>query len=193
MNPNPHMDVTHLLLAWRQGHEEALEKLLPIVREELRQLAHGYMRRESPGNILQTTALINEVYLRLIDARQQPWQNRAHFYGVCARLMREILVDYARTRNRLKRGGHAAHIPLEDALEVTSKRRTDLVELDDALNALATVDSRKSRVVELRFFGGLTVEETAEALNISAETVMRDWIWAKAWLYRQLEKGHQGR
>jgi RNA polymerase sigma factor (TIGR02999 family) len=188
MNPNSGTDVTHLLLAWAQGHGEAMEKLLPIVHEELHRLAHRHMQRESPGHILQTTALINEVYLRLVDAREQRWQNKTHFYGICAHLMRQILVDYARSRNRLKRGGHAAQVPLEDAIELTSERPTDLVALDDALNALADVDSRKSRVVELRFFGGLSVGETAELLSVSPETVMRDWSWAKAWLYRELER-----
>jgi RNA polymerase sigma-70 factor (ECF subfamily) len=188
MNPRRPMDVTQLLLAWQQGQEQALEKLLPIVHEELHQLAHRYMQRESPDHVLQTTALVNEVYLRLVDAKEQRWQNRAHFFGICARLMRQILVDYARLRDRLKRGGRAAQVPMEDALELTSERPLDLVALDDALNALATVDERKGRVVELRFFGGLSVEETAAVLGVSPETVMRDWVWAKAWLFRELER-----
>lgn len=163
-------------------------KRLPIVYEELCALARSYMRRESPGHILQTTALVNEAYLRLVDAPHQQWQNRAHFFGICARLMRQILVDYARSLHRLKRGGHAALAALDEALLLTDERGMDLVALDDALNALADIDSRKSRVVELRFFGGLSVEETAEVLRVSPETVMRDWVWAKAWLFRQLEK-----
>lgn len=188
MNPNPPTDVTHLLLAWHEGDEEALERLLPIVYQELHQLAHRHMQQEAPGHILQTTALVNEVYLRLIDAREQRWQNRAHFFGICARLMRQILVDYARSRKRLKRGGHAARVPLEEALTLSSERATDLVALDDALNALASVDTRKGRVVELRFFGGLSVEETAEVLGVSPDTVMRDWVWSKAWLFREMER-----
>lgn len=187
MNPNPPTDVTHLLLAWHEGDEEALERLLPIVYQELHQLAHRHMQRESRGHILQTTALVNEVYLRLIDAREQRWQNRAHFFGICARLMRQILIAYARSRKRLKRGGHVAQVPLEEALALASERATDLVALDDALDALANVDKRKSRVVELRFFGGLSVEEAAEVLGVSPETVMRDWVWSKAWLFREME------
>jgi RNA polymerase sigma factor (TIGR02999 family) len=146
------------------------------------------MRRESPGHILQTTALVNEAYLRLIDARHQQWQNRAHFFGICARMMRQILVDYARSLHRLKRGGDAPQVSLDEALVVSGERDIDLVALDDALNVLAAVDSRKSRVVELRFFGGLSVEETSEVLKVSPETVMRDWVWAKAWLFREVKK-----
>lgn len=188
MRSIPSVEVTQLLLSWRQGQEEALERLLPIVFEELCQLAHCYMRRESPGHILQTTALVNEAYLRLIDTQHQQWQNRAHFFGICARMMRQILVDYARSLHRLKRGVDAPQVSLEEALVVSDERDIDLVALDDALNALAAVDSRKSRVVELRFFGGLSVEETAEVLKVSPETVMRDWVWAKAWLFREMEK-----
>lgn len=188
MRSIPSAEVTHLLLSWRQGQEEALERLLPIVYEELCQLAHCYMRRESPGHVLQTTALVNEAYLRLIDAQHQQWQNRVHFFGICARMMRQILVDYARSLHRLKRGGDAPQVSLDEALVVSDERDIDLVALDDALNALTAVDSRKSLVVELRFFGGLSVEETAEVVKVCPETVMRDWVWAKAWLYREMAK-----
>jgi RNA polymerase sigma factor (TIGR02999 family) len=175
-------------VSWRQGEEEALEKLLPIVFEELHQLAHCYMRRESPGHILQSTALVNEAYMRLIDAQHQPWQNRAHFFGICARMMRQILVDYARSMHRLKRGGVAPQVSLDEAMVLPDEKDIDLIALDDSLKALAETDERKSRVVELRFFGGLSVEESAEVLKVSPETVMRDWVWAKAWLYREMAK-----
>ena len=180
--------VTELLLAWSQGEEAALEKLVPRVHAELRRLAHRYMAGERPGHTLQTTVLVNEAYLRLINARQVGWQNRAHFFAVSAQLMRRILVDFARSRNYLKRGGGAQKVTLDEALVVSQEPGQDLVALDDALKALAVTDARKSRVVELRFFGGLSVEETAEVLKVSADTVTRDWRLAKVWLAREMGK-----
>ena len=181
--------VTDLLVAWSGGDEQALEKLMPLVHGELRRLARRQMAGERQGHTLQTTALINEAYLRLIDLTRIRWQDRAHFLAISARLMRRILVDHARTRRYAKRGGGAAKVSLDEALVVTSDPRPDLVALDDALKALAAVDSRKSQVVEMRFFGGLSVEETAEALGVSPQTVMRDWHLAKVWLLRELGKG----
>jgi len=183
----PHA-VTRLLLAWSQGEQAALEKLAPLVYAELRRIAHRYMNRERRGHTLQTTELVNEAYLRLIDASQVRWQDRAHFFAISAQLMRRILVDFARSRNYLKRGGGAKRTTFDEALVVTIQRGKDLVALDDALEALALKDARKSRVVELRFFGGLSVEETAEVLRVSPDTVHRDWRLAKAWLAREMEK-----
>lgn len=187
MKTPANQDVTQLLLAWRSGDDAALEKLVPLVYEELRRLARLYMRRERAGHTLQTTALVNEAYLRLVDVSKVRWQNRAHFFAVSAQLMRRILVDFARSRNYQKRGGDARRASFAEALAVSSEENPDIVALDDALKALADVDQRKSQVVELRYFGGLSVEETAEALNVSPETVKRDWRLAKAWLLRQLE------
>jgi len=191
-------ELTQWLIAWSQGDESALNRLIPLVHEELRRLAKRYMRRERgqrPGHTLQTTALVNEAYLRLIDANQVQWQNRAHFFAISARLMRRILVDYARAHSYAKRGGGAQHIQLEEAAVFTKESATDLVALDDALDALATIDERKTRVIELRFFGGLSVEETAEVLKVSPDTVMRDWRLAKSWLLRELsgEKNDESR
>jgi RNA polymerase sigma-70 factor, ECF subfamily len=180
-------DFTRLLLAWNGGDDSALQKLVPQVYQELRRLAKRQMRGEHPDHTLQTTALINEAYLRLVDLKNVQWQNRAHFFALCARLMRNILVDFARSRNYAKRGGGAQPISLEEAPVVTPS--TDLVAVDDALKALAKVDDRKAQVVELRFFGGLTVEESAEVLKVSAETVRRDWRLAKVWLLRELSRG----
>jgi len=177
--------VTELLLAWAEGDQLALERLVPLVHTELHRLARSYMRREHAGHSLQTTALVNETYLRLVDASRVDWQNRAHFFALCGRLMRRILVDHARSRRFLKRGGGAIRVTLSDGL-VLSERTTDLVALDDALNALAAIDPRKSQVVEMRFFAGLSVVETAEALSVSPETVMRDWKLAKVWLLREI-------
>ena len=179
-------EVTRLLQAWGLGDDSALERLMPLVYNELHRLAHRYMAGEQPGQTLQTTALVHEVYLRLVDANDIDWQNRAHFFGLCARLMRRILIDFARSRNYQKRGGHFAHIELEEAATVSAVVGSELLAVDEALKQLAVVDVRKSEVVELRFFGGLTVEETATALRVSEETVMRDWKLAKAWLLRQL-------
>jgi RNA polymerase sigma-70 factor (ECF subfamily) len=180
--------VTRLLQAWGQGEDAALEELLPLVHQELRRLARRYMFGERPGHTLQTTGLVNEAYLRLVNSRKVNWQNRAHFFAISAQLMRRILVDYARTRGYQKRGGGVPKITLDEALMGPHERGRDIVALDDALNALADVDPRKSKVVELRFFGGLSVEETAEVLKVSPDTVMRDWRLAKAWLAREMGK-----
>lgn len=182
-------EVTALLLAWSQGDQTALEKLTPLVYQELRRLARGYMGHERAGHTLQTTALVHEAYLRLVDSSRVRWQNRAHFFAVSAQLMRRILVDFARARQYQKRGGEAVRVSLAEAFEVAEGQEADLVALDDALQSLAAVDPRKSRVVELRFFGGLSVEETAEVLQVSPDTVMRDWRLAKLWLLREISKG----
>jgi RNA polymerase sigma factor (TIGR02999 family) len=179
-------EITQLLLAWSQGDRSALDQLIPLVYEELRRLAKHYMAQERAGHTLQTTALVNEAYLRLIDASQVRWQNRAHFFAVSAQLMRRILVDFARSHHQLKRGGEARRVSLNEALEVSAGQEADLVALDEALSALAALDRRQSQVVELRFFGGLSVEETAEVLKVSATTVRRDWTLARAWLHREL-------
>jgi RNA polymerase sigma factor (TIGR02999 family) len=181
-------EVTGLLLAWSAGEQSAFEKLVPLIYAELRRVAHRYMGRERPGHSLQTTALLNEAYLRLIDASRVRWQNRAHFFAVSAQLMRRILVDFARSRHYLKRGGAVQKVSLDEALVVSNGRGEDLVALDNALNALAAIDARKSQVVELRFFGGLSVEETAEVLKVSPDTVLRDWRLAKVWLAREMRK-----
>jgi RNA polymerase sigma factor (TIGR02999 family) len=177
--------ITGLLQAWSQGNEAALAELTPLVYAELYKVARGYMGRERRDHSLQATGLVNECYLRLVDARQVLWQNRAHFFALSARLMRRILVDFARARQYGKRGGWAQHVTLDEQALTTEPGR-DLVALDDALSALATLDERKSRVVEMRFFGGLSHEETAEALGISTKTVMREWQVAKVWLLREL-------
>jgi RNA polymerase sigma factor (TIGR02999 family) len=179
-------EVTQLLQAWSAGEHGALDKLVPMVYQELRRLAKHYMAHEAPGHTLQTTALVNEAYLRLVDVKQLNWQNRAHFFGVSAQLIRRILVDHARSRRSLKRGGDGLAVSLDEALLVWRERGPDLVALDDALKTLAATDPRRGRVVELRFFGGLSVEETAEVVRVSPETVMHDWKFAKAWLLREL-------
>jgi len=179
-------DVSRLLARWKNGDEAALQELVPIVHDELRRLARRQMAGERPGRTLQPTALVNEAYLRLADLRQMQWQDRAHFFAMAARLMRRILVDAARTRGYQKRGGGAQRVSFTQALAVAEVPSTDVVKLDDALEALAQIDARKSRVVELRFFGGLSVDETAEVLQVSRETVKRDWTFAKLWLLRQL-------
>lgn len=181
-------EITTLLLAWGSGDRAALDQLMPLVHDELRRMAHRYLGRERAGHTLQSAALVNEAYLKLIGERQMDWQNRAHFFAVAARVMRQILVDYARTRNRDRRGGGAQRVSLEDALAVASEQSAELVALDDALHGLAAFDERKSKVAELRFFGGLSVEETAEVLQVSPVTVMREWRLAKAWLYRELSR-----
>jgi len=185
IKPSP-MEITQLLLAWGQGEQSALDQLVPLVYDELHRLAHHYMGHERPGHTLQTSALVNEAYLRLIDSSHVRWQNRAHFFAVSAQLMRRILVDFARSRNNLKRGGNVRHVSLDEALLVARESSIDLVALDDALKALAALHERQSQVVELRFFGGLSVEETAEVLHVSKGTVNGDWDHAKAWLYGQL-------
>ena len=181
-------DISGLLRAWSDGDQSALGRLTPIVYDELHRLARRYMRHERPGHSLQTSALVNEAYLRLVDYERMEWQNRAHFFAVSAQLMRRILVDHAR-RHNLKRGGGVEHVALEEAAVVGGDQGTDLVALDDAMNALARIDPRKVQVVEMRFFGGLSVEETAEVLKVSTVTVKRDWRAARAWLYRELTGG----
>ena len=178
-----------MLQAWSKGDKNALDQIIPIVHEELKRLAHIYMRGERPGHTLQTTALVNEAYLRLIDADNVSWQDRTHFFAVAARLMRRILVDFARSRNFQKRGGEANRVSFDEALQVSLEPDPDLVALDAALDDLAKVDQRKAEVVELRYFGGLSIEETAEALQVSEETVKRDWRLARSWLLKQLERG----
>jgi RNA polymerase sigma factor (TIGR02999 family) len=185
-------ELTGLLMAWGEGNRDALERLTPMVDVELRRIAEAYLSRERPGHILQTTALVNEAWMRLIDWQKSEWQNRAHFFGVAASLMRKILVTEARRRGRLKRGGDGLQVPLSDAAMVAHGNHLDLIALDDALNALAEFDERKIRIVELRFFGGLSVAETAEALRISERTVAREWELARSWLYRQLSNDASG-
>jgi RNA polymerase sigma factor (TIGR02999 family) len=182
----PSQEMTQLLLAWGDGDQAALEKLTPLVYAELHRLAKGYMFGEQPGHTLQTTALINEAYLRLIDWKNVRWQNRAHFFGVAAQVMRRILVDFARTRHCIKRGGAAQHVSLDEAVTIHGTRSAEFITLDEAINSLAEIDRRKSQVVELRFFGGLTAKETAEVLKVSQRTVEREWNLARAWLYREL-------
>jgi RNA polymerase sigma-70 factor, ECF subfamily len=178
--------VTRLLQAWSRGEHDALERLVPLVYQELHRLAHRYMRGERHGHTLQSTALVHEAYERLVDLRAVNWQDRAHFFAVSAQTMRRILVDYARSRRYQKRGGDAPHVPLNEAVALFPERRHDIVALDDALSTLGRVDPRKAQVVEMRFFGGMSLKETAEVLHVSAETVLRDWRLAKVWLLREL-------
>jgi len=185
MRPAQH-EVTKLLRDWSDGDESALHKLTPLVYDELHRLAHQHMRRENAGHMLQTSALVNEAYLRLIDASQVRWENRAHFFGIAARLMRRILVDDARRRNFDKRGGHTIHVPLDEVLTVPQQQAVNLVALEDALKRLASFEARQSEIVELRFFGGLSVDETAEVLKVSPRTVMREWNFARAWLRKEM-------
>ncbi|MGH9760134.1 MAG: sigma-70 family RNA polymerase sigma factor [Blastocatellia bacterium] len=184
--PSSTGDVTQLLIDWSGGDQTALEKLMPIVYGELRRLASNYLRKERQGHTLQTSDLVNEAYLRLVDYKNLEWRNRAQFFAVAAQAMRRILVDYARKRRYAKRGGGTLAVPLDDSAVLSRERSADLVALDDALNTLASVDPRKSRIVELRFFAGLNIEETAEVLGVSPGTVMRDWTIAKGWLYREM-------
>jgi RNA polymerase sigma-70 factor (ECF subfamily) len=179
-------DVTRLLVDWSNGDQAALDRLLPLVNDELRQLARRYMRRESPGHTLQTSALINEAYLRLIDQKRVRWQNRAHFFGVAAQLMRRVLIDHARSHRYAKRGGGALKVSLDEAAAVTEARAAELLAVDEALEKLTKMDARKGRIVELRFFGGLTEVEAAEVMGVSLPTAQREWRAAKAWLRRML-------
>ena len=192
MRTHSPQEITRLLVAWGDGDQSALEELAPLVHSELHRLAHHYMSRERPGHTLQTSALVNEAYIRLIDWKSVRWQSRAHFFGVAAQLMRRILVDFARDRQYLKRGGGALRVSLGEAAAFTECRGADLVALDEALTALAEVDRRKGQVVEMRFYGGLSVEEVAEVLKVSEETVRRDWRLAKVWLLRELGREATG-
>jgi RNA polymerase sigma-70 factor (ECF subfamily) len=180
-------NLTGLLVEWREGDAAALERLMPLVYDHLRRIAHRYVQRERDGHTLQTSALVNEAYLRLAD-QKVIWQNRAHFFAVTARVMRHILIDHARRRRYVKHGGDARPVPIEEAATMSMERAAELIALEEALEELAQLDQRKSRVVELRYFGGLSLEETAEALNVSLMTVRRDWRAAKAWLYRRLKE-----
>ena len=184
-------NVTQLLLGWGQGDKEALDRLVPIVYDELRRQAARYLRRERVGHTLQTTALIHEAYLRLVDQKNVHWQNRAHFFGIAAQLMRRILVDHARTKKRAKRGGSDVRVSLGDVQAVVKGKDLDVVALDEALDRLSEIDEQQSKIVELRFFSGLTVEETAEVLGISTATVKRDWSMARAWLHREISNDEQ--
>jgi len=181
----PH-EVTTLLKKWCDGDERALEQLMPLVHDELHRLAHQHMRREGPGHILQTSALINEAYLRLVEQPEIRWENRNHFFGIAARLMRRIIVDDARKRNSAKRGGSLIQVPLDEATSVVQEQAANVVALDEALKTLETIDVRQGQIVELRFFGGLSIEETANVLKVSPGTVMRDWTFARAWLRNEL-------
>jgi RNA polymerase sigma factor (TIGR02999 family) len=187
--PNQNPDVTALLLAWRAGDEGALGRIVPLVQEELRQIARRCLRSERPDHSLQATALVNEAYLRLIDARRVNWQNRMHFLAMSARLMRRVLVDYARTKGAEKRGGDMVKVSLSEAADRADDLGADVVALNDALETLEKIDERKGRIVELRFFAGLSVEETAAVLDVSPQTVARDWTFAKAWLRHELKRG----
>ncbi len=182
-------DITGLLLDWGSGDKAALDRLIPLVYKELRRMAHQYMRRERAGNTLQTSALINEAYIRLIDYKKMRWQDRAHFFAVAAQAMRRILVERARSRGRDKRGGAAQRVSLDEAADVAAERAADIIALDDALTYLSAIAPRKGQIVELRYFGGLNIDETAEVLGVSSPTVQREWRAAKAWLYRAISEG----
>src|SRR6186997_2878273 len=186
--PSTRQEVTQLLGDWSGGNERALEKLIPLVQPELHRLAHYYMSRERAGHTLQTTALLDEAYLRVVDDNERTWRNRTHFVATAAQLMRRIMVDHARQRHSLKRGGGALKVTLDEAALVTETRSEELLALDEALQSLAAQDPRKSQIVELRYFGGLSVKETAEFLKLSQRTVEREWTMAKAWLYRELSE-----
>ncbi len=181
-------DVTQLLKDWNGGDQAAADKLMPLVYEELRRLAHQYMRREKPGHTLQTSALVNEAYVRLVDQAKIQWEGRAHFFGIAARLMRQILVDQARRKNFAKRGGGAIRVSLDSTDAIAQQQSANVMALDEALKTLEQTDPRKSRIVELRFFGGMSIEETAEALKVSPGTVMREWTFARAWLRNQMSQ-----
>jgi RNA polymerase sigma factor (TIGR02999 family) len=185
MTPASH-EITQLLKDWGDGDQSARDQLVPLVYDELRRMAHRHMRKERPGHTLQTSALVNEAFVKLVNQKEVRWQNRAHFFGLAAQMMRRILVDHARSRHYAKRGGSAQQVSFDDALIVSQERADEVVALDDALQELAQLDQRKSKIVELRFFGGLSIEETAELLDVSPGTVMRDWTLAKAWLHKQI-------
>ena len=186
MNRDPSSPVTELLVRWREGDREALEALMPLVYDELRRLAHHYLRQERSDHTLQSTALVHEAYLRLAGQNAPQWQNRAHFFGIAAHIMRQILVEYARGRGAAKRGGSACRVSLDETIALPDQMDVDIVELDRALTGLAELDAQQSRIVELRFFAGLTIEDTSEVLGISPATVKRDWVTARAWLFRAM-------
>jgi RNA polymerase sigma factor (TIGR02999 family) len=188
MNKPPPNEITERLVAWSAGDRGAFDQLLPVVYQELRRMAGNYLRQENPGHTLQPTALVHEAWLRLIGQERVDWRNRAQFFGVAAQMMRRILVDHAKSKHREKRGGDAVKLSFDDVINLSRERAADLLALDDALDELARIDWRKSRVVELRYFGGFSVEETAQILEVSPETVMRDWKLAKAWLYQQIRR-----
>jgi RNA polymerase sigma-70 factor, ECF subfamily len=188
MSPAPSAEITRLLRAWSDGDQAALERLTPLVYRELHHLAHRYMLREHQGRTLQTTALVNEAYLRLVGGGNVRWEHRTHFFAVSARIMRRILVDAARERAAAKRGGSSPRVDLDEVPDLSAQRGGEILALEDALEALAKVDPRKAEVIELRFYGGLSVEETAEFLKVSPQTVMRDWKLARAWLLREMER-----
>jgi RNA polymerase sigma factor (TIGR02999 family) len=192
MSETSTQQVTRLLMDWSNGDQSALEQLTPLVYSELRRLAGRYLRKERPDHTLQSTALVHEAFIRLIDQKSVKWQNRAHFFGVAAQMIRRILVDHARNRHASKRGSGAPRLSLDEAIALPDRKDLDLVALDDALNSLAKIDPQQARIVELRFFTGLTVEETAEVLGISPATVKRDWVTAKAWLYRDISRAVAG-
>jgi RNA polymerase sigma factor (TIGR02999 family) len=185
--PPNSLEITQLLVAWGKGDETALDQLIPVVYGELRRIAGNFMRRQNPGNTLQASALVNEAFLRLVDSNKVNWQSRTHFFAVSAQLMRRVLVDAARRRNSQKRGGDRLRVTLDDRIDVSNENETDLVALDEAMTRLAQLNPRHSRIVELRYFGGLTEEQVAETLSVSARTVRRDWSVARAWLYRELQ------
>ena len=189
MTTAPTSEITGLLVDWSNGDQAALDKLLPLVEQELHRLAHAYMRREKPDHTLQTTALVNEAYLKLIDQNKTHWQNRAHFFAIAAKIMRRILLNYARDQHRQKRGGKAVQVSLSAVSVLTMGRPEELIALDEALERLAEVDERKSQVIELKYFGGLETDEIAEVLKVSSITVLRDWRFARAWLLREIENG----
>jgi len=189
--PSPN-EITERLIAWGNGDAAALNELIPVVYQELRRMAGHYLRLENPGHTLQPTALVHEAWLRLIDQTRVNWRNRSQFFGVAAQMMRRILVDHAKTKHREKRGGGSEKLSLDDVINLSQERAADLIALDDALDELARIDERKSRVVELRYFAGFSVEETAQIMEVSPDTVMRDWKIAKAWLYQQIKRGGTG-
>jgi RNA polymerase sigma-70 factor (ECF subfamily) len=193
VNSTGQSNVTELLLAWNHGDRAALDRLMPVIYEELRRIARRHMRAEGAGHTLQATALVNDVYIHLVDQQRVNWQNRAHFFGAAAQIIRRVLVDHARARHRLKRGGEALKVSLRDAMNIRAAVELDVIALDEALSRLAEFDPKLERIVELRFFAGLSIEETAEALNSSAATVKRDWTTARAWLYREMKSSLDGR
>jgi RNA polymerase sigma factor (TIGR02999 family) len=191
--PSPESkQITQLLVLWRQGEHSALDELIPLVYAELHRIAHRYMRRERPDHTLQSSALIHEAYIRLVDQREAPWQSRGQFFALSARLMRRILVDHARSKAYAKRGAHAKQVSLDEGMAVSGKRGADIIAVDDALKDLEALDPRKSRIVEMRFFGGLSLEETAEVLEVSVPTVEREWRAARAWLHKAITGHHDG-